>query len=57
MPVMISSSNLMIDKTFRRLLSTTEKLLEEKSIDDWKLDQVNKQYKLSFFFLYKFIII
>lgn len=30
-----------MEKTFRRLLISTEKLLEEKSIEDWKLDQVN----------------
>jgi hypothetical protein len=28
-----------MEKTFRRLLISTEKLLEEKSIEDWKLDQ------------------
>ncbi len=40
MPVTISSSNLPIEKPFRRLLSSVEKRLDEKSIEDWKLDQV-----------------
>jgi hypothetical protein len=40
MPAMISSTNLTIEKAFRRLLLSTEKLLEDKSIDDWKLNQV-----------------
>ncbi|CAF1246643.1 unnamed protein product [Adineta steineri] len=39
MPAVIASSNLLIEKTFRRLLSSTEQLLEEKSIEEWKLDQ------------------
>ncbi len=32
-----------MEKIFRRLLISTEKLLEEKSIEDWKLDQVNSK--------------
>lgn len=32
------------EKTFRRLLTSTEKHVEENSIEDWKLDQV-KNYK------------
>ncbi|UJR37888.1 hypothetical protein I4U23_030578 [Adineta vaga] len=36
---MVVSSNLPVEKIFRRLLSSTEKLVEEKSIEDWKLQQ------------------
>jgi hypothetical protein len=42
MPTMISSSNLTMEKTFRRLLISTEKLLEEKSIEDWRVNQVRE---------------
>jgi hypothetical protein len=52
MPVMVSSSNLPIEKNFRRLLSSVEKLLDEKSIEDWKLDQVKNAMKSrKFYFL------
>lgn len=40
MPPLISTSNFPMEKTFRRLLLSTEKLLEEKSIEDWKVEQV-----------------
>ena len=43
---MISLTNLTIDKTFRRLLLSTEKLLDEKSIEDWKLNQVKDNIRL-----------
>lgn len=40
MPAM-ASPHLMIEKNFRRLLTSAEKRLEDKTIEDWKLDQVN----------------
>jgi len=43
---MVPSSNLTIEKTFRRLLLSTEKLLEEKSIEDWKVNQVRDNIKI-----------
>ncbi|CAF0725018.1 unnamed protein product [Rotaria sordida] len=42
MSAIISLSNLTTEKTFRRLLLSTEKLSEEKSIEDWKLNQFVK---------------
>lgn len=42
MPAMISSSNLIVEKNFRRLLLSTEKHLDDRSIEDWKVNQVNK---------------
>ncbi|CAF1090263.1 unnamed protein product [Adineta ricciae] len=36
---MVAPPNLSIDKIFRRLLSSTEKLVEEKAIEDWKVHQ------------------
>jgi hypothetical protein len=57
MPAMISSLNVTMDKTFRRLLFSTEKLLEEKSIEDWKLDQVkeNIEIQISSFFQFSLL--
>ena len=37
---MVAPPNLPADKIFRRLLSSTEKLVEEKAIEDWKVHQV-----------------
>ncbi|CAF3569226.1 unnamed protein product [Rotaria sp. Silwood1] len=42
MTPIISSSHLTTEKSFRRLLLSTEKLLEAKSIEDWKLSQFVK---------------
>jgi len=54
MPVMVSSSNLPIEKNFRRLLSSVEKLLDEKSIENWKLDQVKNAMKSRKFYFLNF---
>jgi hypothetical protein len=40
MPTGISSSRSVTEKAFRRLLTSTEKLLVDKTIEDWKLNQV-----------------
>jgi hypothetical protein len=36
---LVLTPNLMMEKNFRRLLTSTERHLKEKSIEDWKLDQ------------------
>jgi hypothetical protein len=56
MPAMISSSNLTIEKTFRRLLLSTERLIEEKSIEDWKVRQVMDNRKNKIFY-FKFLLL
>ncbi|CAF3480428.1 unnamed protein product [Rotaria socialis] len=42
MAAMVALPTLAREKNFRRLLSSTEKLLEENAIEDWKLDQFVK---------------
>ena len=37
---MVVPSNLPVEKKFRRLLCAAEKLSEENSMEDWKLQQV-----------------
>lgn len=40
MPPSMSTSSFPMEKTFRRLLISTEKHLQDKSIEDWKIEQV-----------------
>jgi hypothetical protein len=47
---MILSADLTLEKKFPRLLLSTEKLLEDKSIEDWKLQQVKKNEYLQYLF-------
>lgn len=37
---MVTSTTLTIDKTFRRLLISTEQLVEDQSSEHWKIHQV-----------------
>ena len=45
-----------MEKNFRRLLISTEKLLEEKSIEDWKVNQVREKSNSEIFQIIAFLV-
>lgn len=55
MPPIISSTNLSSEKTFQRLLISTEKHLEDKTIEDWKVNQVKIRIQLILLLLYIYL--
>ena len=46
--VPLVKTNLMIEKNFQRLLTTAEKSVEENSIEDWRLNQVENFFRKIF---------